>query len=288
VNRKRAPTASAWPIHIHCGRCNLSTARCRSSTSFSSSPPGADDLASRTADDPAKAQAVPEGRLWVRVHALPPSPYAENGAVQAAGELPVFVDVLLGSLPAPDELARHALAVASAVSGAVQRPRERVHVEYAPAGRGRVAFGGHLVGWPFLVLPEIAGMSTGRAASGESASQLIDARIAELGDWRGGMLARLRALIRQADPGVIEEWKWNVPVWSYGGLICTGETYKSAVKLTFAKGASLPDPSGLFNASLEGKVRRAIDFHAGDAVDAPALKALVLAAVAANRSAARD
>ena len=116
----------------------------------------------------------------------------------------------------------------------------------------------------------------------KSASALIDERIKELGDWRGKMLARLRALIKEADPGVVEEWKWSNPVWSHDGLICTGETYKSAVKTTFAKGASLPDPSRLFNSSLDGNVRRAIDFREGDAVDETALKALVRAAVKLN------
>jgi hypothetical protein len=114
------------------------------------------------------------------------------------------------------------------------------------------------------------------------ASALIDAKIAELNDWRGELLARLRALIKQADPGVIEEWKWSVPVWSHNGIICTAETYKKAVKLTFAKGASLPDPAGLFNSSLEGNVRRAIDFHEGDKVNEKALKALIRAAVEMN------
>ena len=115
------------------------------------------------------------------------------------------------------------------------------------------------------------------------ASALIDARIAELGDWRGEMLARLRALIHEADPEVVEEWKWRgVPVWSHDGIICTGESYKSVVKMTFAKGASLPDPSRLFNSSLDGNVRRAIDFHEGDKPDKAALKALVRAAVALN------
>jgi hypothetical protein len=118
-----------------------------------------------------------------------------------------------------------------------------------------------------------------------SASQLIDARIKELGDWRGETLARVRTLIRQADPDVVEEWKWRgVPVWSHAGIICTGETYKQVVKLTFAKGASLEDPSGLFNASLEGNTRRAIDLHEGDTLDENALKALILAAVALNTS----
>lgn len=117
-----------------------------------------------------------------------------------------------------------------------------------------------------------------------SPSDLIDARIEELGDWRGAMLARLRALIRQADPGVTEEWKWGGPVWSHHGIICTGETYKKVVKTTFARGAALPDPSGLFNSSLEGNVRRAIDFHDGDKLDEKALKALVRAAVALNKS----
>jgi hypothetical protein len=122
----------------------------------------------------------------------------------------------------------------------------------------------------------------------ESASELIDARIAELGDWRGEMLARLRALIKEADPEVAEEWKWRgTPVWSHAGLICTGETYRSVVKMTFAKGASLADPSGLFNSSLDGNVRRAIDFHQGDKVNEKALKALVRAAVALNQSSAR-
>jgi hypothetical protein len=118
---------------------------------------------------------------------------------------------------------------------------------------------------------------------GESPSQLIDARIKELSDWRGETLARVRALVKQADPEVVEEWKWRgVPVWSHAGIICTGETYKNVVKMTFAKGASLEDPSGLFNSSLEGNTRRAIDFHEGDAIDEEALKALILAAVALN------
>jgi hypothetical protein len=123
--------------------------------------------------------------------------------------------------------------------------------------------------------------------STEPASALIDARIEELGDWRGEMLSQLRALIKQALPDVVEEWKWAIPVWSHNGLVCTGETYKKAVKLTFAKGASLADPSGLFNASLEGKVRRAIDFHEGDALDEKALKALFQAAAQANKASAR-
>ena len=118
----------------------------------------------------------------------------------------------------------------------------------------------------------------------ESPSKLIDAKIKELGDWRGEMLSRLRALIKQADPDVVEEWKWSVPVWSHDGLICTGETYKNAVKMTFAKGASLEDPSALFNSSLEGNTRRAIDFHEGDKIDEKALKALIRAAVTLNIS----
>jgi hypothetical protein len=121
---------------------------------------------------------------------------------------------------------------------------------------------------------------------GETPSQLIDARIEELGDWRGETLARIRMLIRQADPEVVEEWKWRgVPVWSHAGIICTGETYKNVVKMTFAKGAALADPSGLFNSSLEGNTRRAIDFHEGDKIDEEALKALIRAAVALNMSA---
>jgi hypothetical protein len=122
--------------------------------------------------------------------------------------------------------------------------------------------------------------SAGKAA--ESASALIDARIASLGDWRAPMLSRLRALIKEADPGVVEEWKWSNPVWSHDGLICTGETYKKAVKMTFAKGASVPDPAKLFNSSLEGNVRRAIDFHEGEEIDEKALKALIRAAVELN------
>jgi hypothetical protein len=113
--------------------------------------------------------------------------------------------------------------------------------------------------------------------------KLIDARIKELGDWRGKTLARLRALIKQADPDVVEEWKWDVPVWSHDGIICTGETYKSVVKLTFAKGADLKDPKKLFNSSLEGKVRRAIDFRESDTIDEAAFKALIRAAAALNR-----
>jgi hypothetical protein len=121
---------------------------------------------------------------------------------------------------------------------------------------------------------------------GESPSRLIEARIKELNDWRGETLARIRSLIRQADPEVVEEWKWRgVPVWSHAGIICTGETYKNVVKMTFAKGAALADPSGLFNSSLEGNTRRAIDFHEGDKIDEEALKALIRAAVALNMSA---
>lgn len=120
---------------------------------------------------------------------------------------------------------------------------------------------------------------------GDSPSQLIDARIKELDDWRGKTLAQLRKIIKQADPHVVEEWKWNVPVWSHDGIICTGETYKSAVKLTFAKGASVKDPAKLFNSSLEGNTRRAIDFREGDDPDAQALKALIRAAVAVNKAA---
>ena len=119
----------------------------------------------------------------------------------------------------------------------------------------------------------------------KSPSQLIDARIKELGDWRGKMLSRLRALVKEADPEVVEEWKWRgVPAWYHDGLVCTGETYKDHVKMTFANGAALNDPSGLFNSGLDGKTRRAIDFHEGDRVDAEALKTLVRAAVTLNKS----
>jgi hypothetical protein len=127
----------------------------------------------------------------------------------------------------------------------------------------------------------------GAAQSGIPASAMIDERINELGDWRGEMLSRLRALIRSADPDVVEEWKWAVPVWSHDGLICTGEAYKKAVKLTFAKGASVKDPSRLFNSSLEGNTRRAIDFHEGDKVNEKAFKELIRAAVALNKSKAK-
>jgi hypothetical protein len=124
-----------------------------------------------------------------------------------------------------------------------------------------------------------------KANGGQSPSELIDARIKELGDWRGEMLARIRKLIKQADPDVVEEWKWRgVPVWYHEGMICTGETHKSVVKMTFAKGASLEDPSGLFNASLDGNTRRAIDFHEGDEINEKALKALIRAAVELNAS----
>ena len=127
----------------------------------------------------------------------------------------------------------------------------------------------------------------GGSEQGEgSAAELIDARIEELGDWRGETLARIRALIRQADPQVVEEWKWGIPVWSHAGIICTGEAYKSAVKLTFARGASLPDPSGLFNSSLEGNTRRAIDIHEGDDIDEDAFTALIRAAIDVNTSSA--
>jgi hypothetical protein len=128
-------------------------------------------------------------------------------------------------------------------------------------------------------------MSQARSEGEKSPSQLIDERISELGDWRGEVLARLRALIREAEPEVVEEWKWRgVPVWEHDGIICTGETYKNVVKATFAKGASLDDPSRLFNSSLEGNTRRAIDFHEGDTIDEEALKALIRTAVALNTS----
>ncbi len=128
-------------------------------------------------------------------------------------------------------------------------------------------------------------MKKSGSKAGTSPSELIDARIEELDDWRGAMLARVRALVKEADPDVVEEWKWRgVPVWSHAGLICTGETYRNVVKMTFAKGASLADPAGLFNASLEGNARRAIDFHEGEKINEKALKALVRAAVALNVS----
>ena len=125
----------------------------------------------------------------------------------------------------------------------------------------------------------------GESPQAKSASQLIDERVEELGDWRGEMLGQLRAYIKQADPEVVEEWKWRgVPVWSHNGMLCTGETYKNVVKVTFAKGAALPDPSGLFNSSLDGNTRRAIDFHEGEPIDGRAFKALVRAAVTLNKT----
>lgn len=131
-------------------------------------------------------------------------------------------------------------------------------------------------------------MSKSGSADDKSPSQMIDQRIGELGDWRGEMLSRLRALIKQAVPGVVEEWKWRgVPVWYRGGMICTGETYKDKVKLTFAKGAALDDPSGLFNSSLDGNTRRAIDLHEGEKIDEEALKALLRAAATLNASRAK-
>lgn len=131
-------------------------------------------------------------------------------------------------------------------------------------------------------------MKTSGSQDNRSASQLIDARIDELGDWRGQTLGRLRHLIKEADPDVVEEWKWRgVPVWEHAGIICTGETYKTVVKITFANGAALEDPSGLFNASLDGNTRRAIDLREGEVINEEALKALVRAAVALNTSAAR-
>jgi len=128
-------------------------------------------------------------------------------------------------------------------------------------------------------------MKTSGERAGQSASELISGRIAELGDWRGKTLARMRKLIKEADPGVVEEWKWmGTPIWEHDGIICTGESYKQVVKLTFAKGASLKDPKRLFNSSLEGNVRRAIDIHEGEEVDATAFKALIRDAVALNRA----
>jgi hypothetical protein len=132
------------------------------------------------------------------------------------------------------------------------------------------------------------GMKKVASPKGKSPSKMIDARIKELGDWRGKMLSRLRALVKQAEPDVVEEWKWRgVPVWENAGIICTGETYKNVVKMTFAKGASLDDPSGLFNSSLKGNTRRAIDFHENDKIDEKALRALIRAAVVLNKTKAK-
>ena len=132
-------------------------------------------------------------------------------------------------------------------------------------------------------------MTKSRPQKSKSPSALIDARIKELGDWRGKMLSRLRTLVKEADPDVVEEWKWRgVPVWSHDGLICTGETYENVVKMTFAKGAALQDPSGLFNSSLDGNTRRAIDFHEGEKINEAALKTLIRAAVALNKAKAKS
>jgi len=133
-----------------------------------------------------------------------------------------------------------------------------------------------------------SGAKKSKTASGPSPSRLIDARIKALGDWRGKMLGRLRALVKQADPQVVEEWKWDVPVWSHDGLICTGETYKNVVKMTFARGAALKDPSGMFNSSLEGNTRRAIDFREGEEIDEEGLKVLIRAAVKLNKATANS
>ena len=138
-------------------------------------------------------------------------------------------------------------------------------------------------------MKKIASQKSKKSGSQKTPSQLIDARINALGDWRGKMLSRLRTLMKQADPEIVEEWKWRgVPVWSHDGLICTGETYKNIVKMTFAKGAALKDASGLFNASLEGNTRRAIDFHEGDQINEKALKTLIRAAVTLNKSKVRS
>ncbi|MBU1049276.1 DUF1801 domain-containing protein [Candidatus Bipolaricaulota bacterium] len=132
-------------------------------------------------------------------------------------------------------------------------------------------------------------MKQSQSENSESPAELIDARIKELGDWRGEMLGRIRALVKQADPDIVEEWKWRgVPVWSHDGMVCTGETYKDVVKMTFANGATLQDPSGLFNSSLDGNTRRAIDFHEGEKIDEEALRSLVRAAVAVNKAATQS
>lgn len=159
-------------------------------------------------------------------------------------------------------------------------PTSKVH----PA---RAVVPGAMASKPTTVSAKKPAAAKAKSKSAESPSELIDAKIEALGDWRGEMLSRLRALIKQAVPDVVEEWKWSIPVWSHNGLICTGETYKKVVKTTFARGASLTDPSGLFNSSLEGNTRRAIDFHEGDKLDKEALKALILSAAALNKSSAR-
>jgi hypothetical protein len=188
-----------------------------------------------------------------------------------------------GSCPADRAKLAQAASIASHKASRVLAASTAVRVESAPhasydsgSPQGSAGAGGADT------------MEKSATSEGESPSRLIDARIRELGDWRGEKLAHVRALIRQADPEVVEEWKWRgVPVWSDGGIICTGETYKSVVKLTFAKGASLEDPAGLFNSSLDGNTRRAIDIRQDETIDEEALKALVRAAAALNRSRAR-
>jgi hypothetical protein len=177
-------------------------------------------------------------------------------------------------MPAPSKTTRKTTAVkAKAPAARAKAPAARAK---APAARAKA---------PAARAKAPASKAKASPAKAGAPSRLIDDRIKELGDWRGKLLSRLRALILEADPEAIEEWKWRgVPVWSHDGIICTGETYKAVVKMTFAKGASLSDPSGLFNSSLEGNTRRAIDFHDGDRVDEAALKALIRAAVGLNRS----
>jgi hypothetical protein len=174
------------------------------------------------------------------------------------------------------------------------RPRSRMRRERALAGLAqtspvatvdRICSTRHLV--RFQAAGHATGVLLGKSDGVKDNPATRRGKIAQLGDWRGRMLSELRAVIKQADPDVVEEWKWAVPVWSHNGLICTGETYKKVVKMTFAKGAALEDPSGLFNSSLEGNTRRAIDFHEGEKIDKPALKALIRAAVALNESGTR-
>jgi hypothetical protein len=218
------------------------------------------------------------------VHVPPPFPYSEEALDPAISATTIGFQERRGQFAegAARQERRGRLAEGAApfrLGLAVQEPAAGPKDRF---GKGRL--------WRFWRLPfgDVANnMKKSATTKGESPSRLIDARIKELDDWRGKMLSHVRALIRQADPEVVEEWKWSVPVWSHDGLICTGETYKSSVKLTFAKGASLKDPSGLFNSSLEGNARRAIDFHEGDEIDEDAFKTLIRAAAALNRSSAR-
>ena len=222
---------------------------------------------------------------------LPESVGARRGAPflnMVAGA--AFAALLRDRLAAPGYVTmRRSIAMGAAMPTSRVHPDRAVGSTVKPSARKPPAAKAKTTGPAGAADPVVRARPTkSRSTGAEFPSELIDAKIAELGDWRGELLARLRALIKAADPEVVEEWKWmGVPVWSHDGLICTGETYKKVVKMTFARGAALPDPAGLFNSSLEGNVRRAIDFHEGEAVNEAALTALIRAAVALNQSSGR-